>query len=285
MINFSNLTAYGWSDYTLLDCGDGERLERWGKYTLIRPDKAALWGKTNPNLWKNPDALYHRDNSGGGEWEFKRTLPESWLISYGEFTFKVSPTGFKHMGLFPEQGVNWDLIVAALAGKKAHVLNLFAYTGGATAAAASAGAKVTHLDSSKGMISWAHENLRLSGIPPALVRFIHDDSKKFVQRELRRKSRYDAIIMDPPSFGRGAKGEVWKLEDDLWKLLKDIRGLIGDNPIFFLINSYSAGISPLVIGNMLSCLNLKFKSITCGELLIPFSDRFLPCGVSAWGEF
>jgi 23S rRNA (cytosine1962-C5)-methyltransferase len=189
------------------------------------------------------------------------------------------------MGLFPEQGANWDIIVATLTGKKAHVLNLFAYTGAATAAAAYAGAKVTHLDSSKGVLSWASENLRLSGIQPGFVRFIHDDSKKFIQREVRRKSRYDAIVMDPPSFGRGAKGEVWKLEDDLWNLLKGIAELISDNPLFFLINSYSAGLSPLITANMLSCLNLKFKTITCGELLIPFSERFLPCGVSCWGEF
>jgi 23S rRNA (cytosine1962-C5)-methyltransferase len=285
-MNRTDFTSYGWNDYALLDCGGKERFERWGKFTVIRPDPVVLWEKTVPRLWKNPDAIYHRSASGGGEWEYKKKLPESWVVSYGELSFKVSPTGFKHMGLFPEQSVNWDLVISALMGRKEpHVLNLFAYTGAATAAAAYAGAKVTHVDSSKGVLSWANENLRLSGIPNGRVRFIHDDSKKFLQRELRRKSLYDAIIMDPPSFGRGAKGEVWKLEDDLWDLLKSASELLTDKPLFFLINSYSAGISPIVAANMLSCLNLKLKAITYGELLIPFGDRTCPCGASCWGEF
>jgi 23S rRNA (cytosine1962-C5)-methyltransferase len=286
VLNNSNFIAHGWADYTLLDCGGRERLERWGKFTLVRPDPVALWDKTAPHLWKAPDAVYHRSPSGGGEWEYKKKLPESWVIRYGELSFKVSPTGFKHTGLFPEQGVNWDLIISAVLGRTApRILNLFAYTGAATAAAAYAGAAVTHVDASKGVLSWANENLRLSGVPAGRVRFIHDDSKKFIQREVRRKASYDSIIMDPPSFGRGAKGEVWKLEDDLWDLLKAAVELISDNPLFFLINSYSAGISPLVAANMLSCLKLKFKSITYGELLLPFGERFLPCGASCWGEF
>jgi 23S rRNA (cytosine1962-C5)-methyltransferase len=245
----------------------------------------ALWDRVKPQLWENPDAVYHRSSAGGGEWEYKKNLPESWIIRYGELSFKVSPTGFKHMGLFPEQGVNWDLIAALLAGRDAHILNLFAYTGAATVAAARAGAKVTHVDASKGVLSWANENLRLSRVPAGQVRFIHDDSKKFIQREVRRKSRYNGIIMDPPSFGRGAKGEVWKLEDDLWDLLKDAAELMDSNPVFFLVNSYSAGLSPLVVANMLSCLKLRFRTITCGELLIPFGERFLPSGTSCWGEF
>jgi 23S rRNA (cytosine1962-C5)-methyltransferase len=286
MMSSSAFISYGWEDYALLDCGGKERLERWGKFTVVRPDPVALWRRTAPRLWEKPDAIYHRSSSGGGEWEYKKSLPESWVIRYGELSFKVSPTGFKHMGLFPEQGVNWDLIISALAGREnAHILNLFAYTGAATAAAAYAGAKVTHVDASKGVLSWANENLRLSGITSGRVRFIHDDSKKFVQREKRRKSSYDGIIMDPPSFGRGAKGEVWKLEDDLWDILKASAELISDKPIFFLINSYSAGISPLVAANMLSCLNLKLKTVAYGELLIPFGERFLPCGASCWGEF
>jgi 23S rRNA (cytosine1962-C5)-methyltransferase len=286
MLNSSNFIAHGWADYTLLDCGGRERLEKWGKFILIRPDPVALWDRTQPRLWNSPDAIYHRSPSGGGEWEYRKKLPESWIIRYGELSFKVSPTGFKHTGLFPEQGVNWDLIISAVLGRATpRILNLFAYTGAATVAAAYAGAAVTHVDASKGVLSWANENLSLSGVPVGRVRFIHDDSKKFIQRELRRKSRYDAIIMDPPSFGRGAKGEVWKLEDDLWDLLKAAEELISDNPIFFLINSYSAGVSPLVAANMLSCLKLKFKSITYGELLLPFGERFLPCGASCWGEF
>jgi 23S rRNA (cytosine1962-C5)-methyltransferase len=285
-MNRTDFIAYGWDDYALLDCGGKERFERWGKFTVIRPDPVALWEKTAPRLWKDPDAVYHRSASGGGEWEYKKKLPESWVVSYGELSFKVSPTGFKHMGLFPEQSVNWDLIISALMGRKEpHVLNLFAYTGAATAAAAYAGAKVTHVDSSKGILSWANENLRLSEIPNGRVRFIHDDSKKFLQRELRRRSLYDAIIMDPPSFGRGAKGEVWKLEDDLWDLLKSASELLTEKPLFFLINSYSAGISPLVAANMLSCLNLKLKTVTYGELLLPFGERACPCGASCWGEF
>ena len=275
-----------WKDYELLDAGGGRRLERWGQVILDRPDPQALWSKVRPALWKKAEAVYHRSEKGGGGWEYKRELPESWTVSYGSLNFMVRPTGFKHTGLFPEQAYNWDRIINMIKGVKrpVRILNLFGYTGAATVAAASIGAEVCHVDASKGMLTWCRQNASLSRVKDGLVRYIPDDCLKFVKREVSRGNRYDAVIMDPPSFGRGAKGEVWKIEDDLMPLIDLTGQVLVKNPLFFLINSYTAGLSPLVAANMLDTLG-TFSKISYGELALTFNSgkNFLPCGISVFG--
>jgi 23S rRNA (cytosine1962-C5)-methyltransferase len=250
-----------WTDYELLDVSDKNRLERWGKYILVRPDPQAIWSKKNSDLWRAADAVYRRSASGGGTWEFFKKLPEKWTVGYGPLglNFEVSPMGFKHMGLFPEQAANWNYIYETIkkAGRKISALNLFAYTGGATLAAAKAGASVCHVDAQKGIIQMAKQNALLSGLEGADIRYIADDCAKFVAREARRGKKYDAVILDPPSFGRGAGGELWKIEDDLFGLLELISGILSGDPLFVLVNLYTAGLAPSCAGYMLS---LVFKS-------------------------
>ena len=245
-----------WKDYELLDTSSGEKLERWGKYQLVRPDPQVIW-KTDRVLpgWRKPNARYHRSSRGGGEWEFF-DLPEQWSIHYRDLTFQLKPFSFKHTGLFPEQAVNWDWMsdkikTASRGGRQIKVLNLFAYTGGATASCAAAGAAVTHVDASKGMVGWARENARSSGLEDAPIRWIVDDCMKFVERENRRQNHYDGILMDPPSYGRGPKGEIWKIEDTIHDLVKACASLLSDDPIFFLINSYTTGLAPSVLSYLL----------------------------------
>ena len=280
----------GWKDYELIDASDGERLERWGKYILIRPDPQVIWsGKKKSSLWRKADGIYRRSSSGGGSW-VKNDLPESWKISYGTMTFVLKPMGFKHTGLFPEQAANWDWFSEKIrrAGRPIKVLNLFAYTGGATIAAAKAGASVVHVDAAKGMVAQAKENARLSGLAEAPIRYIVDDCKKFVEREIKRGHFYDAIIMDPPSYGRGPSGEVWKIEECVDELVTLAAKLLSPEPLFFLINSYTTGLSPLAMSYI---LELRVKSrfggtCTAGELGIPVKQTgaFLPAGASARWE-
>ncbi len=278
-----------WKDFEVIDAGGGEKLERWGNIILRRPDPQVIWAeKAAPALWKKADAIYHRSNSGGGKWEFNSNLPETWKISYKDLTFNIKTMGFKHTGLFPEQGTNWDFIISKIqnAGRPIKVLNLFAYTGGATVAAAYAGAEeVVHVDAAKGIVAHAKENLISSGLGDKFVRFIVDDAKKFVEREERRGRKYDAIIMDPPSYGRGPSGEVWKFEDELFELIESCMKILSDNPLFFMINSYTTGISPIVISNILS---LTLKKAYGGEALseeiglpITKSGLILPCGATS----
>ena len=284
-----------WQDYKVLDMEGGKKLENWGKYRLIRPDPQVIWNdKEFPKLWNAADAQYHRKNTGGGAWEILTSLPEKWSISFEplSLSFYVKPMGFKHTGLFPEQAVNWvwfsDLILKAKRPIK--VLNLFAYTGGATLAAAAAGASVVHVDSSKGMVSWAKENLELSGLKDRPVRFIVDDVIKFVEREARRGNVYDGIIMDPPSYGRGPGGEVWKLEQELVPLVERCMKIFSDKPLFFLINSYTTGLQPMVLSNILQLkVAKKHKGMVAAEeigLPVENSKLLLPCGASGrwWAE-
>lgn len=280
------LLADGWKDYELIDTGDGEKLERWGDYTLRRPDPQIIWPVARENRsWKEADAWYHRSKSGGGSWEFKRKLPERWTVSYKQLSFYIEPTGFKHTGLFPEQAVNWDWIINKIksASRPLNVLNLFAYTGGASVAAAYAGANVCHVDAAKGMVKWAKENLALSGLKDKPARFIVDDVMKFVQREKRRGNTYDGIIMDPPSYGRGPNGEVWKIEDQLYGFVEECAGVLSEQPEFFLINSYTTGFSPTVLENILKMvLGKRFGGqVSSGEVGIPvtLSGMVLPCGI------
>ena len=276
-------TADNWKDYEVLDTAHGEKLERWGNVLLRRPDPQVIWKKEgNPALWKKADGFYHRSKSGGGSWEFSKKLPDRWQISNGKLKFFVRPTGFKHTGLFPEQAVNWDYIGKKISGetRKINVLNLFAYTGGATLAAAAAGADVVHVDASKGMVSWAKENLELSGLRDRYVRFIVDDCEKFVAREIKRGHFYDGIIMDPPSYGRGPGGEMWKMEDKIYDLVKLCSNLLSDNPLFFIINSYTTGLAPTVIKNIISlALSGKAEAEEIG-LPVTSSGIFLPCGAT-----
>lgn len=282
--------ADNWKDYELLDTSDGERLERWGKYILIRPDPQVIWkGKRENKLWSKADAIYRRSNSGGGAW-VKNNVPEKWTIDYGPLTFNLKPMGFKHTGLFPEQAANWDWFSKLIEerkkqGKKVKVLNLFAYTGGATAAAARAGAEVVHVDASKGMVAQAKENLASSGLADAPVRYIVDDCRKFVEREIRRGNKYDGIIMDPPSYGRGPGGEVWKLEDAVCDFVSLCEKLVSDDPLFMLINSYTTGLSPLTMGYVLDVEIVKKHGgrAETGELALPVTQTrgYLPCGASA----
>lgn len=279
--------ADGWKDYALLDAGGGEKLERWGDVVLLRPDPQAVWpmGKI-----KAPHAHYIRSSSGGGHWEYARELPESWNIRYRDLTFLVRPTGFKHTGLFPEQAVNWDWMRSLLKQRpNAKVLNLFAYTGGATCACAKEGAQVVHVDAAKGMLSWAKDNLAACGLSDAPVRFLADDAMKFVLREQRRGNRYDGILMDPPSYGRGPGGEMWKIEQDIYPLVEAAAALLSDWPLFFLINSYTTGLAPTVIRNVLNvALKGKGAHVEAAELCLPVQrDGLLfPCGATgrAWWE-
>ena len=276
-----------WKDYELLDCSGGERLERWGNVVLIRPDPQVIWNtpKEHP-LWHRADARYVRSKEGGGHWECRRQLPEAWNINYKDLQFKISPTGFKHTGLFPEQAVNWDMMREKItgAGRSIKVLNLFAYTGGATLAAASAGASVCHVDAAKGMVHWARENAELSSIAERPIRWIVDDCAKFVEREIRRGNTYDAIIMDPPSYGRGPGGEVWKLEDQIYDLVKLCTGVLSDEPLFFLLNSYTTGLSASAMAYVLGVNMQKFGGgVSAEEIGLPVtaSGMVLPCGSSA----
>ena len=283
-----------WKDYELLDCSEGERLERWGKVILIRPDPQIIWStpKEHP-MWKHADARYVRSSQGGGHWEYRRELPEFWKINYKDLTFKISPTGFKHTGLFPEQAVNWDMMrekikAAKAEGREVRVLNLFAYTGGATVAAASAGASVCHVDAAKGMVHWARENAELSSLNEKPIRWIVDDCKKFVEREIRRGSKYDAVILDPPSYGRGPGGEVWKLEEHVYELVSLVSEVLTDDPLFVLLNSYTTGLSASTMAYVLGSAMKKFGGkVEAEEIGLPVtqSGMALPCGSSAiWSK-
>ncbi|MBE5993775.1 MAG: SAM-dependent methyltransferase [Paenibacillaceae bacterium] len=278
--------ADGWKDYEVIDCSEGEKLERWGNYLLVRPDPQVIWSTPKKETgWTKMNGHYHRSAKGGGEWEFFH-LPEQWTISYKELTFQLKPFSFKHTGLFPEQAANWDWFGDKIkkAGRPVKVLNLFAYTGGATLAAAQAGALVTHVDASKGMVGWAKENARSSGLESASIRWIVDDCVKFVEREIRRGNHYDAIIMDPPSYGRGPKGEIWKIEDSIYPFVKLCSQLLSDTPLFFLINSYTTGLAPSVLSYMISTeITSKFGgSVQSDEVGLPVksSGLILPCGAS-----
>lgn len=282
--------ANNWKDYEILDMADGEKLERWRNVILVRPDPQIIWKeKTFPNKWKNINARYNRSKTGGGSWEYTSNLPKAWQIKYKNLVFNIKPMGFKHTGLFPEQAVNWDWMMEKIKNEKREikVLNLFAYTGGATVACLSAGASVCHVDSSKGMTAWAKENVISSGLEKANVRYIVDDVFKFVNREIRRGNKYDAIIMDPPSYGRGANGEVWKFEENIDELIKLCSKVLSDNPLFFLVNSYTTGISSKVIENILR-MNLKIQNgkYSCGEIGLPMTNSklVLPCGIFAKWE-
>lgn len=275
-----------WQDYELIDTGSGEKLERWGTIVLRRPEPQAMWPIKNENKqWRNVSAHYHRSSTGGGSWEFKEKLPERWTIKYQDLQFFIRPTNFKHTGLFPEQAVNWSWIMEKirLASRPIKVLNLFAYTGGATTAAAFAGAEVCHVDAAKGMVQWAKENISLSGLSDRKVRFITDDVFKFVQREIRRGKKYDAIIMDPPSYGRGPGGEKWKLEKDLYPFIQTCMNVLSDDPLFFLVNSYTAGISPTILNNIMhvTLQNQFGGKLVTDELGLPItaSKMTLPCGI------
>ena len=278
--------ANGWRDYRLLDCGGGEKLERWGDYTLVRPDPQAIWQTPrNDPAWRAPDARYTRSSTGGGQWN-KGKLPERWTISYKSLTFNIKPMNFKHTGLFPEQAANWDFAGELIrrAGRPISVLNLFAYTGGATVACAAAGASVCHVDAAKGMVSWARENARSSGLEEAPIRWIIDDCGKFVEREIRRGRKYDAVIMDPPSYGRGPSGEIWKLEENLWPFVELVSRVLSDDPLFFIINSYTTGLAPSVLTYLLeSIITPRYGGHTVSdELGLPVEDSglVLPCGAA-----
>ena len=283
--------AKNWKDYEVLDCSSGEKLERWGDYILLRPDPQVIWD-TERKIpeWKHLSGHYHRSNKGGGEWEMF-SMPETWSISYGDLKFNLKPFAFKHTGLFPEQAVNWDWFSEIIRNEKKKdpereikVLNLFAYTGGATIAAAKAGAMVTHVDASKGMVGWARENAALSGLADAPVRYIVDDCVKFVEREIRRNNLYDAVIMDPPSYGRGPKGEIWKIEEAIHPLVKLCSGVLKEKPLFFLINSYTTGLQPAVLSYLLGTeIQKKYGgTVKADEIGLPVkaTGLTLPCGAS-----
>ena len=273
-----------WKDYEVLDTSGGEKLERWGKYVLVRPDPQVIWNtpKDDP-LWRKYDARYARSSTGGGKWANLR-LPEHWQVKYRELTFNVKPMNFKHTGVFPEQAANWDFIMETIrgAGRPINALNLFAYTGGATLACAEAGASVCHVDAAKGMVAWAKENAKSSGLEDRPIRWIVDDCAKFVEREIRRGRRYDAIIMDPPSYGRGPSGEIWKLEENLWPFVQLVSQVLSDKPLFVIINSYTTGLAPSVVGYIMdSIFTKRFGGHSeCGELGLPVKDSglVLPCG-------
>lgn len=283
--------AKNWEDYEVLDCSQGEKLERWGKYILLRPDPQVIWETPKKHIgWKKKNAHYHRSKKGGGEWEFF-DLPKQWQIHYKELTFNLQPFSFKHTGLFPEQAVNWDWFSELIynrkkqnSNKEIKVLNLFAYTGGATVSAAKAGATVTHVDASKGMVTWAKENAISSGLKNAPIRWIVDDCVKFVEREIRRGNTYDGIIMDPPSYGRGPKGEIWKIEEKIYPFIQLCTKVMSDNPLFFLVNSYTTGLQPAVLSYMMgTAIVPKFKGeVQSDEIGLPVSESglVLPCGAS-----
>ena len=278
-----------WKDYELIDCSEGERLERWGKYILIRPDPQVIWSTPKTHgLWYNADARYIRSSSGGGSWDVYKKLPDAWQIGYGELRFNIKPMGFKHTGIFPEQAVNWDMTADIIknAGREVKMLNLFAYTGGATVSAMSAGAAVTHVDASKGMVLWAKENAVSSGVADRSVRWLVDDCKKFVEREIRRGNKYDIIIMDPPSYGRGPGGEVWKLENEVYSLCELCTKLLSDDALLFLINSYTTGLSPSVMSYILGSLIKPVLGgrVSADEIGLRVSENglILPSGASAY---
>jgi len=277
--------ADNWKDYEVIDCSKGEKLERWGDYILVRPDPQVIWDTPRKEKgWHKMNAHYHRSKKGGGEWEFF-DLPQQWSIHYHSLTFQLKPFSFKHTGLFPEQAANWDWFSELIkkAGRPVKVLNLFAYTGGATIAAAAAGASVTHVDASKGMVTWAKENAASSGLADAPIRWIVDDCVKFVEREIRRGNHYDAIIMDPPSYGRGPKGEIWKIEESIHPLVKLCAQLLVNRPLFFLINSYTTGLQPAVLSYLIGTELKRFPGkVTADEIGLPVSSNglTLPCGAS-----
>lgn len=282
--------ARDWKDYEILDMANGEKLEKWKDVILVRPDPQIIWkSKSFPERWENANARYIRSSTGGGNWDFNKKVPANWQVKYKELIFNIKPMGFKHTGLFPEQAVNWDWMINKIqhANRDIKVLNLFAYTGGATVACSYAGASVCHVDSSKGMVTWAKENITSSGLQNNPVRYIIDDVVKFVSREIRRGNKYDAIIMDPPSYGRGTNGEVWKFEENISDLVELCTKVLSDRPLFFLINSYTTGISSTVLENILR-LNIKAKGkLSSGELGLPMKDSnlVLPCGIfSRWEE-
>ena len=282
-----NQVADAWKDYECIDTGNGEKLERWKDVILRRPDPQVIWPMKENDQWRHPHAHYHRSKSGGGHWEFKKKVKDSWTIQYRDLVFKVSPTGFKHTGLFPEQAANWDVMRDLIenAGREIRVLNLFAYTGGATMACAKAGAsEVVHVDASKGMVAWAKENMQLSHLEDRKIRFIVDDVLKFVQREKRRGRTYHAIIMDPPSYGRGPNGEIWKIEEQLYPLIEACLDILDENPLFFLVNSYTTGFPASVLHNVLQAsVQAKYQRghIEAGEIGLPItrSKTVLPCGI------
>ena len=291
--------ASNWKEYELIDTDEGKRLERWGKYRLIRPDPQVIWkGAANSPLWKGADASYLRSSKGGGAWDGKSNLPEEWKLRYEplNLTFKIKPMGFKHTGLFPEQAVNWDWFANLIRNAKANnpdrpikVLNLFAYTGGATLAAAKAGAQVVHVDAAKNMVAQARENAALSGLSDAPIRYIVEDCRKFVEREIRRGNRYDAVIMDPPSYGRGPTGELWKLEENIHEFVDLCTKVLSDDPLFFLVNSYTTGLQPAVMSYMVNtAITSKFGGkVESGEIGLPVTSNglVLPCGASArWAK-
>ena len=272
-----------WKDYEIIATGDGEKIERFGDVTLRRPDPQVIWDKSGSNLWNNFDGIYHRSSSGGGYWEFKKKLPDYWVINYGKLKFKIAPTNFKHTGIFPEQAVNWDYIIDKISNsnKDMRVLNLFAYTGCATMAASFAGAKeVVHVDSSKGINEWAKDNMNLCGLENNTIRFIVDDAIKFLEKEIRRGRKYHAVIMDPPSYGRGPNKEVWKFEDNLKILLNLVKQVLDDDYEFLLINSYTTGVSHISLNNILS-LVFSDSNIVTGEIGLPIKENnlILPCGI------
>lgn len=277
--------ADNWKDYEVIDCSKGEKLERWGDYILVRPDPQVIWDTPRKEKgWHKMNAHYHRSKKGGGEWEFF-DLPQQWSIHYHSLTFQLKPFSFKHTGLFPEQAANWDWFSELIkkAGRPVKVLNLFAYTGGATIAAAAAGASVTHVDASKGMVTWAKENAASSGLADAPIRWIVDDCVKFVEREIRRGNHYDAIIMDPPSYGRGPKGEIWKIEESIHPLVKLCAQLLVNRPLFFLINSYTTGLQPAILSYLIGTELKRFPGkVTADEIGLPVSSNglTLPCGAS-----
>ena len=274
-----------WQTFEVLDTGNGDKLERWGKFVLCRPDPQVIWPAQDPSMWDAAQAHYYRSERGGGEWRFREQLPERWQISYGDLRFHVRPTGFKHTGLFPEQATNWDWMRNLIKKRDGNVkvLNLFAYTGGATMACAAQGAHVTHVDAAKGMVQWAKENRELSKIPETNCRFIVEDALAFVRRELRRGNHYDGILMDPPSYGRGPGGEVWKLENELYTLVSTCAEALSDNPIFFLVNSYTTGFQPAVLQNIIGrTVQSRFGGkVDAQEVVLPVrAGGVLPCGAS-----
>lgn len=277
-----------WKDYKIIDTSSGDKLESWGGKVLVRPDPQIIWKSVHrSDLWNKADGIYHRSSKGGGEWEYRTKLPDSWKVSYGNLKFNIRPTGFKHTGLFPEQAVNWDFMAEKIKNevRPIKVLNLFAYTGGATLACAQAGAQVSHVDASKGMVQWARDNAVSSGLTDKPIRWLVDDCEKFVRREIRRGNLYDAIVMDPPSYGRGPGGEIWKLEDSIYDLVKVCSEVLSDNPLFFLLNSYTTGLSPSVMAYILNDILVeKFGgSVTADEIGLPVeaTGGVLPCGSTA----
>ena len=280
------IVANDWKDYEIIDMANGEKLERWKDIILVRPDPQIIWkDKSFPNKWKDINAVYKRSSTGGGAWDYKKKVPANWQVKYKNLTFNIKPMGFKHTGLFPEQAANWDWMIEKIksAKREIKVLNLFAYTGGATVACLSVGASVCHVDSSKGMVAWAKENVISSSLQERPVRYIVDDVVKFVNREIRRGNKYDAIIMDPPSYGRGANGEVWKFEENICDLVELCKGVLSENPLFFLINSYTTGISSTVLENILNLNITKIYGgkVTNGEVGLPMTNSklILPCGI------